>query len=433
MKVCLMIATCCVALLFSTAETYAQKLDITLEGPWILYEDHNLFQGETVLVALAPSVADQTKPHVFHHPTVSSGDGYIITQNGVYCLMFSTVCGRTGPGKLTSTGYAPPVPLYVKVKTPSAWNWEAPNQQHSGTALILPMPDLGYSNDGIWPMRFGMQFDLSGNGYAEVGGPKHSIGVQLHYNSAPAVLDLKQCGTNPTVDNCKFPVPVDHTQLENTGTLSMVMKAPEDADICDLHVRTVYPQMLALLDDPNQAIAYIDPARGMNSTFNGVYTEPTGINCLLEDPQGNGGGSNANSQAVNEIPALKLQITDIAKGLRELQKSKDLTADQKTFLLLSGTADELDAEAASLNNWLPRLSQLTRIKQVLLSSSSLFDTLRTQLSAANKIKVPFEDLNRENQLVATLLAFETAEKVAADGIPTKDGKDCRAPIMLVKQ
>src|ERR1700735_4173935 len=193
MKAHLMIALCCVLLLCCTTATFGQtRLDIALEGPWILYEDQNLFAGVTVLVALAPGVPEQTKPHVFHRPTVATGDGYGIPGSGVYCLIFDKRCGRKGPPRLVSDGYPATMPLSVKVTTPAKWNWASTNQKKSGTALILPMPD-SYSNNGAWPMRFGMRFDSTGNKYVEVGGPRHSIGIQLHYSVGPTVLDLVSC------------------------------------------------------------------------------------------------------------------------------------------------------------------------------------------------------------------------------------------------
>jgi hypothetical protein len=328
------------------------RLDITLEGPWILYEytNPNFAGGKTVLVAITPGgvVPDypegssmQQDPKLFHHVSLRTGDGYFIQRANIYCLAFEDKsglhCGDFGNGtRLDPDGYPPAAgPLQVKVS--QNWQW---THLTTATALILPMPN-SYSNDGVWPMRFGRAYHPSGFEYKPWKTPKHSIAVQLHYENGPSGFNLFMCSDD--LRKCTLPTGIDHTALENTGTLRIVMKSPENEDVCDLHVRHAYPRMLALLDLPNPEIAVIDPARGVKNDGAGDYDDP--LNCLPNDEQGH---------ALHEVPKpekppkLSKLTMDVVRALNRLA---DKAPDKKDELLLPKIATDIASASAGLDDF----------------------------------------------------------------------------------
>jgi hypothetical protein len=282
MKTRIMMAVCVVSLLSCVAHA-DNAFDITLEGPWILYQyqNANLGGGKTVLVVVAPLAGG-----IFHAPNLSTGYGYILTTPTVYCLLWGTECAHiTGKTVLNHLGGHPDakfVPVsYPKASSADTWDFVGA-KKHGLFAFVLPMP-TSYTVDGAWNMRFAKQFKIDGSGYGNGAGAdsEYVIGLQLHYDDGPGVFDLKQCKDDLT---CTLDVgigPGYHTTLRNTGTLRIVMKAPDTNDACDYHVRSLYHPMLYLLDDTklsltgnkNQDYGYVDPARTVDDQGHGDYTD----------------------------------------------------------------------------------------------------------------------------------------------------------------
>jgi hypothetical protein len=410
MRVRLMIVACLATLLCSAAAQTPptppppNQFDLTLEGPWILYQykNANLGGGVPVLIVVAPKI-----DNIFHLPVVSAGDGYELWQNGIYCLTFDATCAKPGaklltPGKNYPSTNPPTGPLPVKFSLATAngdWDLVSLNRKRSFFALILPMPD-SYSNDGVWHMQFSSKFDVSGNGYS--GDKGYSIGVQLHYNTGPTTFDLVSC-KDLTTAGCKYPVPVaNHTSLTNTGTLRIVMKAPNIDNACDPHVRSLYHPTLWLLDDQpftgptknsNQNIAYIDPARRIDDQGHGVYTDAPYTSCYKSDPQANdspGAGMFMSKTRVFQLDQLN--------GLIETLQSLNLSA---------AIIDQLKTVSASLSGqYAYPLSGLSRLAQSLRSAAC-------ELEEMGRVEYA-EELRR-----------------VADDVESKNGADCRAAIMVV--
>jgi hypothetical protein len=403
-----------------SAPAFGQRLDIVLEGPWVLHEDH-AFQSHTgtvdVLIAMAPSGTDH------HDPTFSTGDGFTIPWRNVYCVMFGADCAlKRHATSLSSDGYATGLPL--NVKTQGGWKWFK-DRDPEAMYLILPMPD-SYSNDGIDTVRFGKSF---GNyGAAE----QHSIGVVLHYDQnplPPKSLNLYTCqSSSPAVsaDDCKdtsrFP------SQDNTGTLRITMRAPEDDDTCSPHVRAAYPKMLLMLDkapltagtNTNQDKAYIDLL-----DYNGS-ANPTCVDC---DPQ-NPDQSNCPGMATVEPPAF-LNVPEALTGI--VGQLSGLKENQQDLLYVK----ELQNGANSLDGHYPRLSQLRRIKSFLNSSVNGISELLAQLSAqvdskstADKSAVEVKSLEQTLQQAKSRerkLIFYVQYLLSATS-----GKDCRVVQLLIR-
>ena len=95
-------------------KTYA--LDISLEGPWILFADSTI-DGNPILVAVAPMEATDTDPideegHYHHYPQLSSGNGfYLPTPNSsspvIFCLAFDSCAPSAGSSFTYDSNYNP--------------------------------------------------------------------------------------------------------------------------------------------------------------------------------------------------------------------------------------------------------------------------------------------------------------------------------------
>jgi hypothetical protein len=203
------------------------------------------------------------------------------------------------------------------------------------------MPD-SYSSGGTWFMEFASRFDATGKGYANspAGTARHSIGILLHYAHGPDKFNLLACDASVThsVANCKTP-PTDilhtqFTQLDNTGTLDIVMKAPESEDACDPHVRSAYPTMLKVIDPTplksgrniNQSIGYSEPAINEDAGGKPVYetnSDTTQNSCFSnDDPQNpsyraNGSNDIKSMSAATHDP-LDVQLNTIVTNLKDL-------------------------------------------------------------------------------------------------------------------
>jgi hypothetical protein len=444
---------CCV----SGCKRARNRLDVTLEGPWILYQDTQFDDNGAkvpVLIAIAPDLGAVTgaDDHVHYHvPQITTGDGYFILRNDIYCITFDDKCAPKGPAHLDPDGYPMGMPLLaVKFKSPTSgqafWDW--PSASKGGIALILPMPN-SYSIAGTWFMRFAPKFDNHGNGYRDVDGSRHGIGVQLHYTNGPAKFNLLSCVGRPTVANCKQPasaVPnttdTPHTQLENTGTLRIVMKAPYN-DSCDPHVRDAYPRMLRLLDptplrtnnNANQSIGYIEPALNADAQGNPRYESDQNHDCFDNDPQKNDSSDASSIGTPLNVPLLSDQINDIRTDLSDIIAKFNLSKEDQDLLLLPAISDA----SKDLDPYFPRISQLSRIEQLLGESASNMEILaaqlnrqtRTQRSDRSKARLAGTNADNPQDLREALERAEEEMKSFQTKVPPKGGNDCLAALMLV--
>jgi hypothetical protein len=378
------------------------RLDIVIQGPWILYQD-NQFDKDgrkvPVLVAIAPTDAlsypgtadNPDHPHLHHIPQVSAGDGYWIKTPGIYCLIFDGECAQRHGDSLQHDNYADPHLLSVKFPPPkdgsSHWDW-ASAVGTKNTALIIPMPD-SYSSGGTWFMRFAPTFDGTGAKYVDSSSnePRHSIGLVLHYVHGPKGLNVFGCGPNPSAGNCNIkpdPANIPRPALENTGTLSVVMKAPEHESACDWHVRFAYHTMLTLIDPTNslesnhninQAIGYIEPARDEKPDGTAQYelnADPTKNYCLSNDPQAptppKGGQANLSTEMKNSPMENVLPFTTLSADIDQVfncgpnEKSNGSSGSPQA---VCGENDLLKAAYKGLDPDLPRISQYRWITTLL--------------------------------------------------------------------
>jgi hypothetical protein len=414
MKARLMICVCMATLFSCAAHALDNKFDIILQGPWILYEYHNdsLNHGAHVLIAVAPKVNG-----IYHPPILSTGDGYTIWDDqGIFCLTFKDECATNTkvPQFLPDTSYPPTnlLPVHFKNANGTQTDWDLVALSHAQNlyAFILPMPN-SYSNAGFWNMQFGSKF----GSYKDDTG--YSIGLQLHYSAGPAQFDLFKC-TSLTTAGCKYAVPLPDgrsTTLANTGTLEIMMKAPEDNDICDYHVRSLHHPTLHLLDsaklkdknNTNQVYGYIDPARSVDINGHGHYDDSAGASCYKNDAQQNdeplAGAAKANFMRGMHASAFtfatllrneKIDLQQLDDLLKQLEVGSELIAQ------IDKEANLLDAEYG-----FPRLSDLSRFAQL----------LNLAAEQAEK-KGKREGAERLRKL--------------AEAVATKNGADCRSAMML---
>jgi hypothetical protein len=424
----LVVLLLCVASTLTAAQT---RLDITLEGPWILYTDNTLAKWP-VLVAISPGgVSKDGDDTYFHTMSVTAGDGYPVQHPGVYCLRFDTVCGAQGTPSLSSDHY-PSTLTPLPVSAPASWDWQSKwTSPDYATAFILPMP-TSYSTDGTWYMRFGAQFDASGMTYLKR--ERHSIGVQLHYDTGPNSFTLQQCATPVALGKC---TDLAGTGLVNTGTLSIAMKSPDSNNACDPHVRRAYPKMLSLVGaNYNATVAVIDSAIGSDASGNPVYDKDGGINygCLDNDIQG---GTNTMATMSEMGQSWDKQLVAISQFIAEYTdptnpNAKDPKLADKGLLLsqIKGATGE-----GKLNRSFPRFSQLTLIETLLSESESRAEALLLEASKSHQAqtsKTKGQPLNAADAQL-TLAQLLSLEKGFFDANPpTKNGNDCKAPIMVVQ-
>src|ERR1700734_214662 len=141
-----------------TAFADGTQMDLTLEGPWILYRSSISAPGPQghppvstpVLIAVAPMAKDSYNSPLYHSPMVSEGDGYFIPSNGVFCLLFDGTCAKGTGGAFSQDPNFPKANL-LPVQLPSSANgsWDVFSLKDNAYILILPVPD-SYSNDGMW-------------------------------------------------------------------------------------------------------------------------------------------------------------------------------------------------------------------------------------------------------------------------------------------
>jgi|NGEPerStandDraft_6_1074524.scaffolds.fasta_scaffold02472_4 hypothetical protein len=411
--------------------TPKNRLDIVLEGPWILYQDlqfDNRGKKIPVLVAIAPNGVSATAVHkhgkdgvaeansahshaddgdqLHHHlPQISAGDGYYIQDAGVYCLAFDGKCAPKGAGFLQSAGYGTTYMLPAKFETDGSTGGSTPRtiwsmiQEDGSIAVILPMPD-SYSNEGVWQARLRPR-TAPRTTYAMQ--PNISIGLILHYANGPGKFNLFACSAPASVQNCWGPPNgIDHTNLNNTGTLEVVMKAPDTTDACDFHVRYAYAKAMKVLGpNVNQDMAVIDPALTMDANGNGRYDAPPYV-CsgpLKDENREHTDAENEEKQeAVGEVIALTTFYSQIEKILSQIH-----TTDDNVLTPLVAAA----ALAKDLDPKYPKISQVQEI-------GALMREAQRQASRKTESTQVIEDI-----------------EAVSENPNTKNGSDCRAPILIV--
>jgi hypothetical protein len=454
----LMMVACLAALLCGTpgcCDKANNRLDIALEGPWILYQETQ-FQGDgrnvPVLIAIAPSEAidygntggnnQNQPPDGLHHkpPQLSTGDGFYITHPDIYCLTFDGKCAPKGPERLNKDSYPSPQPLILNTHDPKSasapWDWFSLVTGHRHTVLILPMPD-SYSNDGVWHMRFASTFNSTGQGYGN--DEPHSIGLHLHYAHGPDKLSLLLCQGKPSIANCQVqPTNKEATKLASNGTLRIQLRAPESTvdkpaeSACDLHVRMAYKQMFASLLNSsfNSPKAVVEPAEGTvgddKPVFEGI--DQNGVDhghaCFDRDPQ-NPQNSRPMVPVNISIPVLIAQIGTIVEKLSISPPSGAPLNLQESLLL-----PEIKDASAGLDPDFPRISQVQRIGELVRLSKTQLDGLDSKFrtnSASQSVKTAGNGTLGDYYRV-----IRNAEEPVASADPTKNGNDCRAATVVAQ-
>lgn len=406
----LLASLCCTGL------ALGQKLDITLEGPWILYEDDHTF-GDAhspthVIIAMSPGGT------VHAPPTFSEGGDGTQIQPGISCVAFDNKCLLPSSKSLDYDSYPPPAHLKVHLK--QGRNWYDNSKTTGAVYLILPMSD-SYSNDGAEYMRFGTSFGSYGTP------ERHSIGTQFHYNTGPSTVNLGHCDPNGTpAIVCTNPASKGY---DNTGTLRITMKAPEGMEYCSYHVRDAYPHMLLLLDDTsllgghnrNQDWAYIDLPDESDVYGSCLYCDPQGplpFPCL-----GTGVG-------VGMVQLPKMNVADALKQIiTQLQSVEPSSKDHKDSLNVT----ILWRELKSLDPRFPKFSQLRRIAREL--GESIDGLKRLSMShveagqAGSKSDAPSDPAAQQAELTTGNLRSYIYQVLNS----ATSGKDCRSVQMLIIQ
>jgi len=435
------------------------RMEIVLEGPWLLYQDTQFDEdghGVPVVIVIAPGTAidykdignpGYTAADNMHHkpPQLSTGDGFFIATPGIYCLTFDNKCAPKGADSLKADHYqqAVPLPIHATGEQSGRWNWPKAIGEND-IALILPMPD-SYSNDGVWHMRFGSSFSPDGSTYGN--DQRHSIGLEFHYTKGPEQFNLLKCDGTPSLEHCKVPPVLNRrvTSLENSGTLRIQMKAPDDGDGCDGHVRFSYKQMFAMDHsfEPDEAV--IEPAHLDGKTQQMVYDNAQSHFCLDRDPQGihpgtpmNGaqhsssGMQAQNSMGIREIALpslptviLNILVPDIDCIRNSVHSGVCWTPSQSNnqdFAL--GTAYLKAAQHASegFDMGFPRISQVLRVAQFLNMSGAALNQFESDKGV---------DLTGPQREALKAVLKKVSPMDNADG-PGKNGSDCRAALMMVQ-
>jgi len=383
------------------------RLDVSLEGPWLLYVEPQ-FQtaggASSVLVAIAPNVAG-------HNPPVfSTGNGTVIQGLGTYCVAFDDKCTTNSTTALSPDGYSAVAP--VMVSKPVGWNWRA--YSSSAYVVILPVPD-SYSNDGTYPMTFQDAFPSASSTPTSTPSAVHSIGAVLHYASGPHTLNLLACTGTPTASSCNTPTMADQN---NSGTLRLNIKSVDttsDPAGCDYHVHLAYHRMLQLLDPTfasNKTIRYMDV--------------PAYSSCTPCDPQQDSISPDCAAGAMSftmdygeNLPDVPSDLASLVQFLSQIK----LNDEQRKKILV-----DLPTLESELRQKLPLQSQLRQLAVSLSNSGAAIDDLLVNVSSdASKRKEDRLGLEVAKTLETNLInSAQRMEKVL------RGGKDCRAAIMLVQ-
>ena len=384
-----------IALILRADGVLAQNLVINIEGPWIYYVDTQFKdesgQPESVLIAMSPSVDK-------HVASFSTGDGFAITQPGVYCVGFDGLCAPPNSGSKSS------LPGRVlRVKALSGWNWYS-NLNNTMIYLILPLPD-DYANDGVYRMKFGSKFGTYGSE------ERHSIGLSLRYANGPSAINLSSNCSAASAAACPFNGVFQ--DQDNSGTLRITLKAPDDlSDNCDIHVRLAYHMMLKAIDP-----ALLSTGANVNKVHGYIDLPNYDTGCYASDPQ-NDAGLLAHDAKTSESPSIR----DVAAQLKTVVE--DLG--NKDLLQYHLFRDELAQEAADLTidkqgqgpGRVPFYSQLTHIQFLLHRSIAAIDDLLRKDKDRSALEKARKDEKALNDYAAGIRS-------------ALSGKDCRVAQMLI--
>lgn len=440
----------------SALATGQSQLDISLQGPWILFTDTMTAANgndEPVVVAIAPTNATAHDPtpndpdsHFHHWPQMSSGNGFYLPPNGLFCLAFnpnpSVATGKwcapqpaSGATFNTGNGYTPRkiVPLKGDVGNKKWFSYGG-----SSVVVILPYPDF-YHADGFWPIRF---LDPSQN--VGVGPDTYTIGLIFHYSNANKRLGLYSCTpsapTKITTDDCKNEAADDYghkIEVTNSGTLRLEMRAPDTTDDCDHHVRYAYHQALKLIDPTysngnNGNYRYIDPAQAMNPDDSGVFDTD---NCwaadqTARDQEDASNGSPHPAPAKPTNPAKQSSpftgtLNTIDGQWEELLRNPKVDSKVKNNEMFR-TAHSNFKQAYERKGSL-LISDVQRMGALLSRSAQNIDRLVTELQSDRNTKTTTHE---QDDAISALVEIKTNEQAFADG--TKNGADCRAAQVLVQ-
>jgi hypothetical protein len=408
-----------VSVWFPNASFGNQRLDVAMEGPWILYLQTNFPTAKgpsTVLVAVAPKVD--------HHerPVFSAGDGAQFDP-GMFCVVFDKVCipKPTNSTSLTHDTYPDPNPIPL---SKHAWDWK--KYASSAYILILPLPTY-YSADGKESLTFQDALPTSTSPNAPSSpAASYAIGVQLHYLDGPDRIALYTCSNSSDASSCTtsaFP----HDE-ENSGTLRITIRSDETSsnpDRCKYHVHGAYHSMLGLVDpqlSDNPHKRYIDvPKFDAGCTPGDPQQVPypnTSMKIGYE-------GADANSNPINVPVELDMLVAYL--------KALDLANDGRQVALL-----ELSGQANQFRGKFLRLSDLSDLRENLATSqeglTQLLDELaRNSITRSEKNRHALRPTDFKLRLEAALLRERALEREAdVSMLSIFSGKDCRAAVMLVQ-
>jgi len=455
---CMLAVISCALLSCRQAPAQGYQLDLTLEGPWMLYQDHGFLntKGETVtaLIAIAPSVMTVSQSALQHQPPMLlAGDGFTVNEQ-ISCVIFDGLCGGTAlpTAVLTpSAGYYPPTLISLN-KSSSSWHWYSSDLITKAYVVILPMPD-SYSDDGTWPVRLSDTYSFSQQtSPAEF--KTQAIGLHLHYTKGPTQFTIAGCDASyATQGKCPIANTVKQS-IANTGTIRLVMKSPvykakDKFAICDPHVRAAYRQMLFLLDKTpfnslnqkniNSGKAFLDPARGIaNDGTPGVEDDNQCHSvCDAELPGSPTVQTLANPKCSPELASGQvskgghgLQQGDTGKSLSDLF-TEVVTASNQPLFHDNDELKRLRNQINSLRNAMdpeyPRISQLTVAAALIRAYGSAIPQEKRKLDSSQKTARAATPEDRSQSFTEASQAY-----LEAYDAQFKDGKDCRAAIAQIK-
>lgn len=464
------------------------RLDVSLEGPWILYEWKNFDGHNSMLLAMTPPVPGH------YLPVFTTGDGLQIKKPGIYCVAFGATC-TTIANVLTNPDPYPPTAFLPVHPYGGQLSWAT--VQSNATTFLLPMPN-SISNDGIDP-DMTTRRDISTPHGDKVQHP--AIGVQLHYDKGPSSFDLFSCTGTPPSTVCTSSLLAN--PLTNYGTLRIMVKAEDHADTadpCDYHVKMAYHSMLMFMDptqlkqhppmpsgsqcanageNSNQCIAYMGRSKETNDTNDACWVcdpqqDSIPSSCAYGGSYGHshmGGylapgmenvlGYNVSPASVSVAGQLSVPVSfpdfgsqlasfdAVLSGLKgklvvssppgnkqaivkENGDERRSTTNANTIVTPdSDSCPSPDAGLPNLVGKFPTLSQLARVKHYLESKSSCLENRSCSIqksSASNQVELSCDVALDSARLQSRALLSDVYEATKAGS----SGKDCRAAVMTVQ-
>jgi len=282
------------------------------------------------------------------------------------------------------------------------------------------MPD-SYSNDGIDNMTFGDDFGH----YGQV--KQHSIGTEFHYDTGPNKLNLYSCNTQKATLNANDCTVSTGKTLNNTGTLAIMMRPQTEDDECSVHVRQAFPRMLLLLDPTP-----IDGPQGKNVNQGMGYIDlpddqPTSGNCYDCDPQ-NPDQNNCGPMPVGGGLEM-INVNDAINGqggiVSQLRALK-VRPDEESLLRVNS----LSEAAESVENQLPRFSDMRKVQKELSLSLNGLTALLAKVEAAEKPRrsrsIPGVNPLSNGFQAAVIGEAKLARYIHRYLLAATSGKDCRS-------